>query len=189
MRNLVHKDLGMKSITHHQHHPEEANAGTWREAHFWRKEMWPPQSLDLNPLDYSIWSVLLERVQGTSHPNMESLNAHIAEASGRGFHRQRLPVFPETSGSRYQCQWQLHRVRLGRKPVFCCTRQMFWPNNKNKCALLQSLSEFREPPELNAHPVECYKTLKRDIFLKFGMCIVDTMFSNMLHVFIDIIGF
>ena len=51
MRNLVHKDLGMKSIAHHQHHPEEAYGGTWREAHFWRKEMWPPQSPDLNPLD------------------------------------------------------------------------------------------------------------------------------------------
>ena len=35
---------------------------------------------DLNPLDYSIWSALQERVQGTSHPNMESLKAHIAEA-------------------------------------------------------------------------------------------------------------
>ena len=26
--------------------------------HFWRKEMWPPQFLDLNPLDYSVSSVL-----------------------------------------------------------------------------------------------------------------------------------
>ena len=52
------------------------------EAHFWRKEMWPPQSLDLNPLDYFIWGVLQERVQGTPHPNMESLKAHIAEAWG-----------------------------------------------------------------------------------------------------------
>ena len=42
--------------------------------------MWPPQSPDLNPLDYSFWSVLQERVQETSHPNMESLKAHIAEA-------------------------------------------------------------------------------------------------------------
>ena len=43
------------------------------EARFWRKEMQPPQSPDLNPLDYSIWGVLQERVQGPSHPNMESL--------------------------------------------------------------------------------------------------------------------
>ena len=44
VRNLVHKDLGTKSSTHHQHHPEETDGGTWREAHFWRKEMWPVQS-------------------------------------------------------------------------------------------------------------------------------------------------
>ena len=35
---------------------------------------------DFNPLDYSIWSVLQETVQGTPHPNIESLKAHIAEA-------------------------------------------------------------------------------------------------------------
>ena len=49
------------------------------EAHFWRKEMWPPQSPDLNPLDYSIWSVLQEEVQGVSHPNVEALNASVAK--------------------------------------------------------------------------------------------------------------
>ena len=35
---------------------------------------------DLNPLDFSIWSVLQERVQRPSPPSMESLKAHIAEA-------------------------------------------------------------------------------------------------------------
>ena len=50
------------------------------EAHFWRKEMWPPQSPDLNSLDYFFWGILQERVHGTSYPNMESLKAHIAEA-------------------------------------------------------------------------------------------------------------
>ena len=69
------KDLGMKSITQHQHYQDEADGGTLSEAHFWRKDMWPPQSPDLNPLDYSIWGVLQERVQGTSQPNMESLKA------------------------------------------------------------------------------------------------------------------
>ena len=29
MRNLVHKDFGMKSSTHHQHHLGEADGGTW----------------------------------------------------------------------------------------------------------------------------------------------------------------
>jgi len=48
--------------------------------HFWRKEMWPPQSPDLNPLDYSVWSVLQDEVQATSHPNPESLKARIVAA-------------------------------------------------------------------------------------------------------------
>lgn len=50
--------------------------------HFWRKEMWPPQSPDLNPLDYSIWSVMQQKVQATSHPNLETLKARIVEAWG-----------------------------------------------------------------------------------------------------------
>ena len=48
--------------------------------HFWRKEMWPPQSPDLNPLDYSVWSVLQDEVQATSHPNLESLKARTVAA-------------------------------------------------------------------------------------------------------------
>ena len=46
------------------------------ETYCWRK-MWPPKSPDLNPLDYSIWSLLQEKVQGVSHPNVEALKAHI----------------------------------------------------------------------------------------------------------------
>ena len=39
--------------------------------------MWLPQFLDLNPLDYSVKSVLQDKVQATSHPNLESLKARI----------------------------------------------------------------------------------------------------------------
>ena len=41
--------------------------------------MWPPQSPDLNSLDYGIWSVLQEEVQGVSHPNVEAFKAHIVK--------------------------------------------------------------------------------------------------------------
>ena len=44
--------------------------------------MWPPQSPDLNPLDYNIWSVLKEEVQGSSHPNLESQGAHRGDLRG-----------------------------------------------------------------------------------------------------------
>jgi len=37
---------------------------------FWSKEFWPPNSPDLNPLDYYVWSVV-ERVTNKSrHPNV-----------------------------------------------------------------------------------------------------------------------
>ena len=95
------------------------------EAQFWRKEMWPPQSPDLNPLDFSIWSVSQERVQGTSHPSMESLKAHIAEAwytldeafideACRSF-QSRVEAVIGANGS------HIYHVSLGRKLVHCCT--------------------------------------------------------------------
>ncbi|KYM94846.1 hypothetical protein ALC62_14441 [Cyphomyrmex costatus] len=44
------------------------------------KEFWPPNSSDLNPLDYYVWSVV-ERVTNKSrHPNMTSLRTAIKPA-------------------------------------------------------------------------------------------------------------
>ena len=47
--------------------------------HFWRKDMWPPQSPDLNPLDYGVWSLLQQKVQSVSHPSLEALKASITK--------------------------------------------------------------------------------------------------------------
>ena len=44
---------------------------------FISKEDWPAQSLDLNPLDYSIWSILEKRVCSTPHQTLESLKAKL----------------------------------------------------------------------------------------------------------------
>lgn len=49
-------------------------------ADFWAKDLWPPSSPDLNPLDYAVWGVLEARVNKTSHPNTESLKTAIKEA-------------------------------------------------------------------------------------------------------------
>jgi len=46
---------------------------------FWSKEFWPPNSLDLNPLDYYMWSVV-ERVTKSRHPNVTSLRTAIEAA-------------------------------------------------------------------------------------------------------------
>lgn len=47
---------------------------------FWSKEFWPPNSPDLNPLDYYVWGVI-ERVSNKSrHPNVATLQASIEAA-------------------------------------------------------------------------------------------------------------
>jgi hypothetical protein len=47
---------------------------------FWPATMWPPQSPDLNPLDYSIWGVVEAKACRTSHPNITTLKASITSA-------------------------------------------------------------------------------------------------------------
>ena len=44
---------------------------------FINKEDWPAQSLDLNPLDYSIWSISEKRVCSTPHQTLESRKAKL----------------------------------------------------------------------------------------------------------------
>jgi len=46
---------------------------------FWAKDMWPPSSPDLNPLDYSVWGVLEAKACKTSHPSVEALKVSIAK--------------------------------------------------------------------------------------------------------------
>lgn len=40
---------------------------------------WPPSSPDLNPLDYSVWSVLEAKVSAKPHHNLESLKASLVK--------------------------------------------------------------------------------------------------------------
>lgn len=47
---------------------------------FWSKEFWPPNSPDLNPLDYYVWSVVERVTNKTRHPNVASLRAAIEAA-------------------------------------------------------------------------------------------------------------
>ena len=46
-------------------------------AHFWGKEMWPPNSPDLNPLDYSIWAWMEKEVCSKPHSSVPSLKTSI----------------------------------------------------------------------------------------------------------------
>ena len=49
-------------------------------AGFWEKTLWPPSSPDLNPLDFSIWSVVESKACKTSHNNVASLKISVAKA-------------------------------------------------------------------------------------------------------------
>ena len=44
---------------------------------FISKKNWPARSPDLNPLDYSIWSTLKNKVCSTPHPTVEALKAKL----------------------------------------------------------------------------------------------------------------
>ena len=47
---------------------------------FWSKEIWPPNSPDLNPLDFSVWAYVARRACRQPHPNVESLSSAIKSA-------------------------------------------------------------------------------------------------------------
>ena len=65
---------------------------------FISKEDWPAQRLDLNPLDYSIWSILEKRVCSTPHQTLESLKAKLMkewDAIPRETLRAACELFPD----------------------------------------------------------------------------------------------
>jgi len=47
---------------------------------FWSKDFWPPNSPDLNPLDYYVWGVVERFTNKARHPNVASLHAAIEAA-------------------------------------------------------------------------------------------------------------
>ena len=47
---------------------------------FWSKEFWPPNSPDLNSLDYYFWGVVEWQTNKSRHPNVASLQASITPA-------------------------------------------------------------------------------------------------------------
>ena len=55
----------------------------WCQAHFpgfWSKEVWPPSSPDLNPMDFCVWSVLEADACASSHVSVEALKSSLEKA-------------------------------------------------------------------------------------------------------------
>ena len=48
-------------------------------SYFISKEEWPPSSPDLNPLDFSLWSILESNTCAKCHKNIESLKKSLTE--------------------------------------------------------------------------------------------------------------
>jgi hypothetical protein len=64
---------------------------------------WPPNSPDLNPLDYSVWSILEEKACAKPHPN------GILEASfEEGMERNHLGNFDQDLGQLSEATESLH---------------------------------------------------------------------------------
>uniref|UniRef100_A0A914EBS3 Transposase n=1 Tax=Acrobeloides nanus TaxID=290746 RepID=A0A914EBS3_9BILA len=47
---------------------------------FITRDEWPPSSPDLNPLDYTVWSILEEKAYAKPHPTVESLKRALMKA-------------------------------------------------------------------------------------------------------------
>lgn len=50
---------------------------------FWTKEDWPPNSPDLNPLDYGIWGMLEQEVYRIPPKSLQELKRKIQLAWGK----------------------------------------------------------------------------------------------------------
>ena len=58
-------------------------AQNWCREHilrFWSKEMWPSCSLDLNSMDFLVWSILNAKVCGKIHHSMDDLKQSLLRA-------------------------------------------------------------------------------------------------------------
>jgi hypothetical protein len=61
----------------------EVPTQTWLDEHFpdfINKNEWPPSSPDLNPLDYSFWSIIEAETNAQAHGSIESLRQAIIHA-------------------------------------------------------------------------------------------------------------
>uniref|UniRef100_A0A1I7WHZ5 DDE-1 domain-containing protein n=1 Tax=Heterorhabditis bacteriophora TaxID=37862 RepID=A0A1I7WHZ5_HETBA len=47
---------------------------------FWGKDIWPSKSADLNPMDFTIWSFLENKLSRTSYNNLDSLKVALVKS-------------------------------------------------------------------------------------------------------------
>ena len=47
---------------------------------FWGKDIWPPNSPDLNAMDFSVWSILEQKISGVRFKSTDALKAALRRA-------------------------------------------------------------------------------------------------------------
>jgi len=77
MRRIAEEDLRFKSCNKSSTNALRALKLSGNMGMFWSKEFWPPNSPDLNPMDYYVWSVIEQVTNKSRYPNMTSFPAAI----------------------------------------------------------------------------------------------------------------
>ncbi|VDO82550.1 unnamed protein product [Heligmosomoides polygyrus] len=44
---------------------------------FWSRDIWPSNSPDLNPMDYSVWSIMEQKISTTRYATVEQLKSAL----------------------------------------------------------------------------------------------------------------
>ncbi|KAI6654598.1 hypothetical protein LOD99_994 [Oopsacas minuta] len=66
---------------------------------FISKEEWPPSSPDLNPMDFSLWSILETNACATSHKSIKSLRTSLSREWAKSRRKSCVPLSsPSPSG-------------------------------------------------------------------------------------------
>ena len=68
---------------------------------FWSKDLWPPSSPDLNPMDFSVWSMLESKACCSSHDMIGSLKKSLMKAWAK-ISQEKLRVAVESFRGRLQ---------------------------------------------------------------------------------------
>ena len=106
-----------KSFTFQDGAPSHTSKKTqkWCEEHFpsfWTKDLWPPSSPNLNPMDFCVWGILEKEACSSPHNNLEDLRASlkrawekipqdVLRAACQNF-RQRLQRVIDTDGGHFE---------------------------------------------------------------------------------------
>ena len=59
--------------------PRSSKRSSPRTSIFGQKDVWPPSSPDLNPLNFSIWAYVQAKSCDQQHPNLDPLKAAVAD--------------------------------------------------------------------------------------------------------------